>query len=42
MTKNKVEKMDEVTKESVLEALASMESGRPAVVRLGDALMMEY
>lgn len=31
MTKNKVEKMDEVTKESVKGALASMESGRPAV-----------
>lgn len=31
MAKNKAEKMDEVTKESVQEALASMESGRPAV-----------
>lgn len=31
MSKNKVEKMDEVTKESVPEALAPMESGRPAV-----------
>lgn len=31
MAKNKAENMDEVTKESVQKALASMESGRPAV-----------
>jgi hypothetical protein len=31
MTKNNVEKMDEVTKKSVKETLSSMESGLPAV-----------